>query len=54
MAGIAEKGLEPTLARPYKTTKKKSDAKQRKLQYRVMEVILYAMYKIKLVSVFYF
>lgn len=41
MAGIAEeKVLEAMLARAYKRTKKKSDAKLRKMKYRVMKVIL--------------
>lgn len=41
MAGIAEeKVLAAMLAGVYKRTKKESDAKQRKLKYRVTKVIL--------------
>ena len=57
MAGIAEeKVLAAMLARVYKRTKKESDAKQRKLKYRVMKVILKEIYKrfLKWVSVLLF
>lgn len=40
MAGIAEEVLAAMLARVYQRTKHQSDAKQRKLKYRVMKVIV--------------
>lgn len=39
MAGIAERVLAAILARAYKRTEKKHDAKQRKLKYKITKVI---------------